>query len=90
MVMFENLHVFNSRTEVNFLYQMKYKNSMALIIIVIFTQLLHIACMYIPFMQNVLSVQPVSFNAWLGLALIAISLVMVMEADKWLMLRREK
>jgi len=87
MVLFENVHVFNSRTEVNFLYKMKYKNSMALITMVIFTQFLHIACMYIPFMQNVLSVQPVSFNTWLVLAVIALGLVLVMESDKWLMRR---
>ena len=87
MVLFENVHVFNSRTEVNFLYRMKYKNSITLIIMVIFTQFLHIACMYIPFMQNVLSVQPVSFNTWLVLAVIALGLVLVMESDKWLMRR---
>ena len=90
MVLFENVHVFNSRTEVNFLYKMRYKNSMTLITMVIFTQLLHIACMYIPFMQNVLSVQPVSFNVWLALAVVATGLVMIMEADKWLILRRVK
>ena len=90
MVLFENVHVFNSRTEVNFLYKMKYKNSMTLIIMVMFTQLLHIACMYIPFMQNVLSVQPVSLNAWLILVVVALGLIFVMETDKWLMLRREK
>jgi magnesium-transporting ATPase (P-type) len=90
MVLFENVHVFNSRTEVNFLYKMKYKNSITLITMVVFTQFLHIACMYIPFMQNVLSVQPVSFNAWLVLAVIAFSLVLVMEADKWLLRRNIK
>jgi len=90
MVLFENVHVFNSRTEVNFLYKMSYKNSTMLITMVIFTQLLHIACMYIPFMQNVLSVEPVSFNAWLVLAIVALGLVFVMEADKWLMLRKSK
>ena len=57
---------------------------------VLFTQFLHISCMYIPFMPNVLSVQPVSFKAWLALAVIALGLVIVMEADKWLILRREK
>jgi len=57
---------------------------------VIFTQLLHIACMYIPFMQNVLSIQPVLFNVWLGLTVVALGLILVMEADKWLMLRRKK
>ncbi|HIP18757.1 MAG TPA: hypothetical protein EYG78_05410 [Sulfurovum sp.] len=66
------------------------RNSTVLITLVIFTQLLHIACMYIPFMQNVLSVQPVSFNTWLVLAVIALGLLFVMEADKWLMRRSVK
>ncbi len=89
MVLFENVHVFNSRTEMNFLYHMKYKSSETLIMVVIFTQLLHISCMHIPFMQNVLSTQPVSLNTWLLLATFAMGLVAVMEADKWLMLKRE-
>jgi len=90
MVLFENVHVFNARTEINYLYQIRYKSSAFLIVWVIFTQLLHIACMYIPFMQNILSVQPVSLNAWLVLAVVAIGLVMIMETDKWLILRRVK
>ena len=56
---------------------------------VIFTQLLHIACMYIPFMQNVLSTQPVSFDTWLVLAVVAFGLVLIMEVDKWLMLKKK-
>ncbi len=90
MVLFENVHVFNARTEINYLYKIRYKSSAFLILWVIFTQLLHIACMYIPFMQNLLSMQPVSFNVWLALVTVAMGLVLVMEADKWLMLRREK
>ena len=90
MVLFENVHVFNSRTEYNYLHKISYKNSIALISLVIFTQLLHIACMHIPFMQNVLSTQPVSFDIWLELAVIAIGLVLVMEVDKWLMYRKVK
>jgi hypothetical protein len=46
--------------------------------------------MYIPFMQYVLSIQPVLFNVWLGLTVVALGLILVMEADKWLMLRRKK
>ena len=90
MVLFENVHVFNARTEINYLHHIGYKSSMFLIYWVIFTQLLHIACMHIPFMQNILSTQPVSLDAWLALAIIAIGLVIVMEADKWIMLRKEK
>ena len=88
MVLFENVHVFNSRTEYNFLHKVGYKSSSMLIILVIFTQLLHIACMHIPFMQNVLSTQPVSFDIWLELAFIALGLVLIMEADKWFMLKK--
>ena len=89
MVLFENAHVFNARTEYNYLHKISYKNSVALISLVIFTQLLHIACMHIPFMQNVLSAQPVSFDIWLELAIIAIGLVVVMEADKWLTFKKK-
>lgn len=89
MVLFENVHVFNSRTEYNYLHKVGYKSSSMLISLVIFTQILHIACMHIPFMQNVLSTQPVSFDIWFELAMIAIGLVVVMEADKWLMLKKK-
>jgi magnesium-transporting ATPase (P-type) len=89
MVLFENVHVFNARTEINYLHRIGYRSSMFLILWVIFTQLLHITCMHIPFMQNVLSTQPVSFDIWLELAIIAIGLVIVMEADKWLTFRKK-
>jgi calcium-translocating P-type ATPase len=89
MVLFENVHVFNSRTETNYLHKVGYRSSISLIVLVIFTQFLHIACMHIPSMQNVLSTQPISFNTWLELAIIAIGLVIVMELDKWLMLKKK-
>jgi magnesium-transporting ATPase (P-type) len=89
MVLFENVHVFNSRTEINYLHKIGYRSSMLLILLVIFTQILHITCMHIPFMQNVLSTQPVSFDIWLELAIIAIGLMIVMEFDKWLQLRKK-
>ena len=90
MVLFENVHVFNARTEINYLYNIGYRSSLFLIIWVIFTQLLHITCMHIPFMQNVLSIQPVTFDIWLELAIIAIGLVFVMETDKWFRYRKLK
>ena len=88
--MFENVHVFNSRTEVNYLHKIEYRSSMMLIILVIFTQFLHLACMHIPFMQIVLSTQPVSFDHWLELSVIALGLVFIMEFDKWLVFRKKQ
>jgi magnesium-transporting ATPase (P-type) len=90
MVLFENVHVFNARSEINYLHKINYRSSMLLILLVIFTQLLHISCMHIPFMQTVLSSQPVTFDTWLELAIIAIGLVVIMEIDKWITFRKEK
>ena len=89
MVLFENVHVFNSRTEVNFLHKINYRSSMMLILLVIFTQILHLICMHIPFMQAILSTKPVSFGVWLELAIIALGLIVIMEFDKWLILRKK-
>jgi len=87
MVLFENVHVFNARSEQHFLNKIQYRGSLFLILWVLFTQLLHISCMYIPMMQDVLSVEPVSLSMWLTLFGIALGLVVVMELDKWMRLR---
>ncbi len=83
MVLFENVHVFNARSEVNYLHRIGYRSSSYLILWVIFTQMLHIGCMYIPLMEEVLSLEPVSLHEWLTLFAMALGLVVVMEADKW-------
>lgn len=84
LVLFENVHVFNSRSETNYLHTLSYKQSTYLILTVIFTQILHIACMHIELMQNVLSVEPVDFQTWSYLLIIAIGLLLVVEAEKYL------
>ncbi len=88
MVLFENVHVFNSRTEMNYLYRIQYRGSLYLIGWVVFTQLLHLWCMYNPLMQNVLSLEPVTFSIWLSLFAIAAGLIVVMEVEKRLRLGR--
>jgi magnesium-transporting ATPase (P-type) len=88
IVLYENVHVFNARSESNFLHKIGYKSSLFLILWVVATQLLHIVSMHMPFMQEILSIQPVSLQTWFALALIALSLMIVMESEKWLRLRR--
>ncbi|MGB5964704.1 MAG: HAD-IC family P-type ATPase [Sulfurimonadaceae bacterium] len=90
MVLFENVHVFNARSEHNFLHKVQYRGSIYLILLVLFTQLLHISCMYIPFMQNILSTEPVSFTMWSTLFAIALGLVVVMELQKYVVRDRNK
>lgn len=88
MVLFENIHIFNARSETNYLHRIAYRNSLFLIFWVLFTQLLHLAAMHTPFMQEILSVEPVSLEMWSMLLGLALGLVVVMEADKWVQLRK--
>jgi len=90
MVLFENVHVFNARTEYHYLYKIQYRNSLLLIVWVLFTQLLHIGCMFIPAMQHILSIEPVSPTMWLVLFGLASGLVVVMELEKFLRRRAKR
>lgn len=84
LVLFENIHVFNSRSEINYLHRLSYTKSNYLILTVFLTQILHIACMNIGFMQEVLSIEPVSFMTWSYLLIITLGLLFVMELEKYL------
>ena len=84
MILFENVHVFNARSENNYLHKISYNKSHLLIGWVIFSQILHILFMNIPFMQNLLSLEPVSFEVWFTLLIIAFGLYIVMEFEKYL------
>jgi magnesium-transporting ATPase (P-type) len=49
---------------------------------------LHVAAMYVPWLQGVLSVAPPSLFDWLSLPVLAVSLLVLMEAQKcWRNLR---
>ncbi len=82
MVLFENVHVFNSRTETNSIFKINHMKNKFLWISVIAAQMIHITAMYNPFMQSVLSVQPVDLKVWGMLLVIALVLISVMELEK--------
>ena len=82
MVLFENVHVFNSRSEKYSIFKIDYSRNLLLIFSVVITQLIHIASLYIPSMQALLHLEPVSFKDWSILLLIALGLVLVMEIEK--------
>jgi len=82
MVLFENVHVFNSRSENNSIFKIEHRKNKFLWISVIAAQGIHIISMYNPFMQSVLNVQPVDLKIWGILLIIAIILMVVMEIEK--------
>lgn len=84
MVLFENVHVFNSRTENYSIFKINHSKNKFLWISVIVAQGIHIFSMYNPFMQSVLNIQPVDLAIWIALSFIAIILMAVMEIEKYI------
>lgn len=82
MVLFENVHVFNCRSEFESTFKISVKRNLFLIAAVIGAQAIHISAMYIPFMQSVLEVAPVSLHEWSIMLLIALSLLILIEIYK--------
>ncbi len=83
MVLLENCHVFNCRSERISAFRVPLSRNYFLIIGVIAAQGIHILSMYIPFMQDVLGVSPVTFEEWLIFLGIALVLIAVMEVYKF-------
>jgi magnesium-transporting ATPase (P-type) len=83
MVLLENAHVFNCRSENMSAFRVPISRNYFLIIAVIAAQGIHILSMYVPFMQDVLGISPVTFQEWLFFLGIALTLIAVMEAFKF-------
>ena len=90
MVLFENVQVFNARSETRSAFAVAASNNWLLIAAVAFAQSAQIAAPFIPGLRDVLVVQPIPPLMWLWMLAIALSLLAVMEADKAWARRRER
>jgi magnesium-transporting ATPase (P-type) len=82
MVLFENVHVFNCRSETRSAFRVPLSNNWPVVAAVAGAQGLHIAAGYMPGLSGVLEIQPIPVGLWLALLPIAFSLVLVMELFK--------
>ena len=82
MVLLENFHVFNCRSEHLSAFKVPLKNNFLLIFGVVIAQGIHILAMHVPLMQKILRIAPVSIKEWGYLFLIASTLLVVMEFFK--------
>lgn len=82
MVLFENVHVFNCRSEVRSVFLHSPLRNPVLLIGTTVAQLVHIAAMYTPWISDVLHVQPVSPQHWLELLGLALTVLVVTELHK--------
>jgi len=84
MVLFENVHVFNCRSEVRSAFTHNPLRNPILLFGTAIAQLIHIGAMYTPWLSDVLHIQPVTPEHWLELLGIALSVLVVMELHKFI------
>jgi len=89
IVLFENVHVFNSRSETCSAFAHSPLRNPLLLIGTLVAQLVHIGAMYTPWISDVLHIQPVSLGHWGELLLMAVSVLLVMELHKLWRRRRD-
>ncbi|NCC30558.1 MAG: HAD family hydrolase [Chloroflexia bacterium] len=82
MVLFQNVHVFNCRSEYVSAFRVPLQRNLLLIVGVFAALGLHVLSMYIPFMQELLGIAPVMLTEFFGLLAIALSILLVLEIFK--------
>ncbi|KQC04268.1 MAG: ATPase [Methanolinea sp. SDB] len=83
MVLLENFHAINCRSEYRSIFRVPLKNNYYLIFGILLAQGIHIAAMNTPFMQDLLGIGPVSLETWAALLALASLVVVGMEIFKY-------
>jgi magnesium-transporting ATPase (P-type) len=83
MVFMQNFHVFNARSESVSAFKIPLKRNVILVLGVVLAQGIHVLSMQIPFMQDILRIEPIHLNEWLFVLGLATPIVLVMEVFKY-------
>ena len=83
MVLFENVHVLNSRSETQSIFRQAFFGNPLLIAGMLSAQGIHIGAMYTPGIKDVLQIEPVTLQQWSTLLAIALVLIVVGETHKY-------
>ncbi len=82
MVLLQNFHAFNCRSERQSAFRVPLSRNYLLVIGVVAAQGIHIASLHIPFMRDLLGTSPVAIGQWLLLFAMASIIILVMEIYK--------
>ncbi len=88
MVLFENFHLGNCRSETKSAFALSPLRSPTLLFGAIAAFLTHVVAMHVPFIQVVLETSPVSLLTWVILIPLAVLIVPALEIHKWTWRRR--
>jgi Ca2+-transporting ATPase len=84
VVLFQNFHVGNSRSEFRSAFLLSPLRNPFLLIAAITATTIHALALYLPFTQFILRVEPIELETWLRSVLVALSVVVVVELHKWI------
>jgi magnesium-transporting ATPase (P-type) len=87
-VLFENVQVFNARSERVSAFRMPLSRNWLVVAATGGALLVHVIAMYVPFVAETLSIGPVPLEWWGILVLLSLSVLAVMEVSK--RLRRDR
>lgn len=87
MVLFENVQVFNSRSETRSVFRQRFNNRL-LILGTLAAQAIHVGAMFTPGLSGILEIAPVAPGDWLPLVAVALMLLIAMEAHTFSWHRR--
>jgi magnesium-transporting ATPase (P-type) len=82
LVLFDNAHVLNCRSETRSMWTIPWRANPLLMVSIAGSSALHVAAMYMPGLSAVLGVRPVGLAEWLGLLALASTIVGVAELYK--------
>ena len=89
LVLFENFHVFNCKSEQKSLFRIPFFGNKVLLAAVIGAQGLHLLSMHLPIMQRALHLEPVSLTQWIYTLLFSMTIMIVMELFKFIIRKRD-
>lgn len=87
MVLFENAHALNARSETQSVFRIPLSTNWFLVLAVLGAQGVHIGATYLPGLSGVLRVEPVDPSLWLMVAAVAFTLILAMETFKYIRAR---
>ncbi len=82
LVLFENVHVFNSRSELRSVFRVPLAANPFVVASVFLAQGLHLGAMYTPGLRSVLDIEPVNIGTWLTMLGISLSILVTAEVYK--------
>lgn len=85
MVLLQNFHALNARSETRSVFKIPLKDNYVLIFGILAAQGIHILAMQVPFMQQILSFNPVPWQDWLKLFFTASMIIVAMEVFKYIL-----